>query len=190
MKDLAWFSAAHERRRAIWPMGSGDVPGEEIVAEVQCRGFRHSLAELAVTVCAQATPTSRPHLVFVAEVRDCASCPFCLRLAAAMPCSMSSRRRCHRGQSGQEWRSPAPWMQLLKLTATSQGCRYDVLRGGRKHSTKCGRAVLHGCQRGLVRLLAMFQRRDPTLSLLAWIEHVVQCGRELQDRGRRCPAVL
>ena len=28
------------------------------------------------------------------------------------------------------------WMQLLKLrkTATSQGCRYDVLRGGRKHS--------------------------------------------------------
>ena len=29
------------------------------------------------------------------------------------------------------------WMQLLKLrkTATSQGCRYDVLCGGRKHST-------------------------------------------------------
>ena len=29
------------------------------------------------------------------------------------------------------------WMQLLKLrkTATSQGCKYDVLCGGRKHST-------------------------------------------------------
>ena len=28
------------------------------------------------------------------------------------------------------------------------------------------------------------------LSLLAWIEQVVKSGRELQDRGRRCPAVL
>ena len=29
------------------------------------------------------------------------------------------------------------WMQLLKLrkTATSQGCKYEVLRGGMKHST-------------------------------------------------------
>ena len=29
----------------------------------------------------------------------------------------------------------------LRKTATSQGCRYDVLRGGRMHSTTCGRAV-------------------------------------------------
>ena len=34
------------------------------------------------------------------------------------------------------------WMQLLKLrkTATSQGCKY-VLRGGKKHSTTCGKAA-------------------------------------------------
>ena len=28
------------------------------------------------------------------------------------------------------------------------------------------------------------------LSFSAWVKHVVQSGRELQDRGRRCPAVL
>ena len=35
------------------------------------------------------------------------------------------------------------WMQLLRLrkTATSPGCKYDVLRGGRKHSTTCGKAA-------------------------------------------------
>ena len=41
-------------------------------------------AEIVVAVCAQATPTSRPHLVFVAELRDCGSCPFCRRLTP--PC--------------------------------------------------------------------------------------------------------
>ena len=28
----------------------------------------------------------------------------------------------------------------LRKTATSQDCKYDVLRGGRKHSTTCGKA--------------------------------------------------
>ena len=32
--------------------------------------------------------------------------------------------------------------------------------------------------------------KDPRLSLLAWVQHVVESGRELQDRGRRCPSVL
>ena len=33
--------------------------------------------------------------------------------------------------------------------------------------------------------------KDPRfLSFFAWVHHVVQCGRELQDRGRRGPAVL
>ena len=31
---------------------------------------------------------------------------------------------------------------------------------------------------------------DPRLSLSAWIEHVIQGGRDLQDRGRRGPSVL
>ena len=32
--------------------------------------------------------------------------------------------------------------------------------------------------------------KDPRLSFLSRVHHVVQCGRELQDRGRRGPAVL
>ena len=35
-----------------------------------------------------------------------------------------------------------------------------------------------------------FHERDPRLSFLARVLHVVQCCRELQDRGRRGPAVL
>ena len=33
-------------------------------------------------------------------------------------------------------------------------------------------------------------QEDPRLSFFAWVHHVVQTGRELQDRGRRGPAVL
>ena len=51
---------------------------------VECRGFRHSIAEIAVTLGTQATPTSRPHLVCVAQVHDCASRPFGRRRAP--PC--------------------------------------------------------------------------------------------------------
>ena len=32
--------------------------------------------------------------------------------------------------------------------------------------------------------------KDPRLSFLAWVQHVVQGGCERQDRGRRGPAVL
>ena len=50
---------------------------------------------------------------------------------------------------------------------------------------------LHGCQRGLNGVDAgHVPEEDPRLSLSAWIEHVVQTGRELQDRGCRGPAVL
>ena len=74
------------------------------------------------------------------------------------------------------------WMQLLKLrkTATSQGCSYEVLRGGRNASTTLG----------------MWPAWRPGWSRWrgCWpcprIEHVIQSGRELQDRGRRGPAVL
>ena len=34
------------------------------------------------------------------------------------------------------------------------------------------------------------REKDPRLSFLARVQHDVQSGRELQDRGRRCPAVL
>ena len=64
--------------------GSGlrlDVLREELIVGVECRGFRHGIAAIAVAVGTQATPTARPHTVLVAEVRDCASRPFGRRLA-------------------------------------------------------------------------------------------------------------
>ena len=84
------------------------------------------------------------------------------------------------------------WMQLLKLrkTATSQGCKYDVLRGGRKHSTTCGNVASMAARVGLTGVDAgHVPEKDPRLSFFACVHHVVQCGRELQDRGRVGPAV-
>ena len=45
---------------------------------------------------------------------------------------------------------------------------------------------LRGGQGGLAGVNAgHVPEKDPRLSLLAWIQHVVQSGRELQDGGRR-----
>ena len=62
------------------------------------------------------------------------------------------------------------WMQFLKLrkTATSQGCKYDVLRGGRKHSTMCGKAAFAAAR----------------VASLAWMPTVSQ--RRIHD----CPSLL
>ena len=58
--------------------------------------------------------------------------------------------------------------------------QYDVWESG-----------LHGGQGGLAGVDAdHVPGKDPRLSLFAWVHHVVQIGRELQDRGRRGPAVL
>ena len=49
----------------------------------------------------------------------------------------------------------------------------------------------HGCQGGLAGVDAgQVHEKDPRLSLLPRVQNVVQSGRELQDRGRRCPADL
>ena len=49
----------------------------------------------------------------------------------------------------------------------------------------------HGCQCGLAGVDAgHVPEEDPRLSLPAWVEHVIQGGRELQDGGGRGPAVL
>ena len=49
----------------------------------------------------------------------------------------------------------------------------------------------HGGQGGLAGVDAgHVPEKDPRLSFFAWVHHVVQTGRELQDRGRRGPAVL
>ena len=50
---------------------------------------------------------------------------------------------------------------------------------------------LHGDQGGLAGVDAgHVPEKDPRLSFFAWVHHAVQTGRELQDRGRRGPAVL
>ena len=62
-------------------------------------------------------------------------------------------------------------------------------REEREHDVReCGP---HGGQGGLAGVDAgHVPEEDPRLSLFAWIEHVIQSGRELQDRGRRGLAVL
>ena len=85
------------------------------------------------------------------------------------------------------------WMQLLKLrkTATSQGCKYDVLCGGMKHSTMRGKAArMAASVASLAWMLAMSHRRIHDCPSLPRVQNVVESGRELQDRGRRGPAVL
>ena len=74
------------------------------------------------------------------------------------------------------------WMQLLKLwkTATSQGCKYDVLCGRREGTSPSWRP---GCPTGVDAGHA--PENDPRLSFLTRVRHVVLSGRELQDRGRR-----
>ena len=68
-------------RRTLFSRFWHDVLGEELIVGVERRGLFDCIPESAVAVGAQATPTSRPHLVGVAEVRDCARCPFSRRLA-------------------------------------------------------------------------------------------------------------
>ena len=49
----------------------------------------------------------------------------------------------------------------------------------------------HGGQGGLAGMDARHvPEEDPRLSIFARVQNVVESGRELQDRGRRCPAVL
>ena len=63
------------------PTGSSgvDVPGQELAFGVELGGVSDGSFELVVAVCSQAT-----RQVLLAEVRDCARCPFGRRLAP--PC--------------------------------------------------------------------------------------------------------
>ena len=97
-----------------------DLFREQVASGVQLVGLSNSLAEFVVAVCTQATPTSRPRLVFVAEARDCASCPFGRRLSS--PCLVHDHVVERAVEDGAASVALAcTWMQLLKLrkTATS-----------------------------------------------------------------------
>ena len=60
------------------------MSGEELAFGVELGGVSDGSFELVVAVCSQATPSCRPRQVLLAEVRDCARCPFGRRLAP--PC--------------------------------------------------------------------------------------------------------
>ena len=68
-------ATAHSTRSS--GAGSGSIClANKSPVECSPLAFSHSLAEFVVGVGAPATPTSRPHLAHVAEVRECASRPF------------------------------------------------------------------------------------------------------------------
>ena len=156
---------------------------------VECRGLCDGLAQLGVAACAQAMPSSCPRLVLVAEVRDCASCPFGRRLAP--PCFVHAQAfegaiDDGAGKSGARLRLDAALEAAedghvagLQVRSASwrDEAQYDVWESG-----------LHGGQGGLAAVHV--PEKDPRLSFFAWVHHVVQTGRELQNRGRRGPAVL
>ena len=166
--------------------------GEELVVGMERRGLRHGIVEIAVAVGAQATPTSRPRLVLLAEVRDCARCPLGQRLA---PPSLVHGQAVEGAVKDGAGKRGARLRLDAALEASEDG-HVAGLEVGRaswreeaQHDAREG--GLHGGQGGLAGVEAgQVPEEDPRLSLLAWIEHDVKSGRELQDRGRRCPAVL
>ena len=165
--------------------GSGlrlDVPGEELIVGVECRGLCDGLAELGVAACAQAMPSSCPRLVLVAEVRDCASCPFGRRLAP--PCFVHCQAfegaiEDGAGKSGARLRLDAAREASEDGHVAVLQVRCATWRDEAQHDVR--ESGIHG---------GHVSAEDPRLSLLSRVHHVVQTGRELQDRGRRCPAVL
>ena len=164
--------------------------GEELVVGVERHGLRHSIAETVVAVCAQATPSRAPDLVLAQEVCDCARCPLGRRLAP--PCFV-------RGQA---------FEGVVKDGAAKRGARLpldaalEAAEDGHVAGLKVRRALWledaqhdvresgpYGGHGGLAGVnVGHVPEEDPRLSLPAWIEHVIQGGRELQDRGGRGPA--
>ena len=169
-----------------------DVLGEEPIVGVECRGLCDGLAELGVAACAQAMPSSCPRLVLVAQVHGCTRCPFGRRLAP--PCfvhgqAFQGATEDGAGKSGARLRLDAALEaaedgHVAGLQVRSASWRYEAQHDVRERG-------LHGSQSGLAGVDAgRVPEKDPRLSLPAWIEHAVQCGCELQERGRRGQAVL
>ena len=196
---LAWARRPRRLTPLPWPIPRGlrsglrlDVLGEELIVCVECRGLRHGLAELCVAACAQAMPSSCPRLVLVAQVRGCTRCPFGRRLAP--PCFVHGQAfegavEDGAGKRGARLRLDAALEAAedghvtglqIRRASWREEAQHDVWESG-PHGGQCG---LAGVDAGHV------PEKDPRLSLPAWIEHAVHCGRELQDRGRRGPAVL
>ena len=117
--------------------------------------------EVGIAVGAQTTPSSRPRLVFVAEVRDCASCPFGRRLA--LPCFVHGQASEGAIEDGEGKRAARLRMDAA-LEAAEDGhvaglqVRRAVWREEAQHDVR--ESGLHGGQGGLAGvMLAMSQRR-------------------------------
>ena len=198
---LAWA----RRLRRLTPLpcplnrvfGSGlrlDVLGEELTVGVECRGLRHGIAEFDATACAQSTPTGAPRLVSAAKGPRLRATPIRAMTVGRHALSVTTSSNEPSMTDRARVALPCVLMQLLKLrnTATSQGCKYDVLRGGMEaQHDVCGKSGPHGGQGAVAGVdVGHVPEKDPRLSFAARVQHVVQCGREVQDRGRRGPAVL
>ena len=175
--------------------GSGlrlDVLGEELIVGVECRGLCDGLAELGVAACAQAMLSSCPRLVLVAQVRGCTRCPFGRR--SAPPCLVHGQAF-ERAVDDGAGKHGACLSLDAALEAAEDGhvaglqVRRAVRRDEAQHDVWERRS--HGSQSVSAGVDAgHVPEKDPRLSLPAWIKHVVQSGRELQERRRRGPAVL
>ena len=166
-----------------------DVLGEELAFGVEFGGVCDGSVELVVAVCSQATPSSRPRLVLLAEVHRCAGCPFGRRLAPQCLVhgqAVEGAIEDGAGKSGARLRLDAALeaAHVAGLQVRSASWWDEAQQDMRE-------SVLHGGQGGLAGVDAgHVPEKDPRLSFLARVQHVVQSGRELQDRRRRCPAVL
>ena len=138
------------------------------------------------------TPSRVPDLVLGAEVLDCGSRPVGRRLAP--PCFVHGQAfegviEDGAGKSGARLRLNAALeseedghvagLQVRRASWWDEA-QHDV----RKSGPDGGQGGLAGVDAGHA------PEEDPRLSLLARVHHGVQSGRELHDRGRRCPAVL
>ena len=124
LTPLPWSSP-----RVFWSGLRLDLLGEEIVVGMGVsRPFRKWASLWA------RTPTGAQRLILGSMVaRDAHSAEDCRRHALIITMSSNEPSMTERARVA----LACAWMQLLKLrkTATSQGCKYDVLRGGRNAST-------------------------------------------------------
>ena len=147
---------------------------------------------MGIAVGPQWTPPSCPSLVLVAEVRDCASFPFGRR--PAPPCfvhgqAFEGAAEDGAGKSGVRLRLDAALEAAEDGHVAGLQVRRASWREEAQHDLR--ESGLHGGQGGLAGVDAgHVPVKDPRLSFFAWVHHVVQTGGELQDRGRRGPAVL
>ena len=159
---------------------------------MDCRGLCDGSFEVGIAVGTQWTPPSCPSLVLVAEVRDCASCPFGRRLAP--PCLVHGQAfegaiEDGAGKSGARLRLDAALEaaedgHVAGLQVRSASWREEAQYDVRELLLHGGHRALAGVDGGGV------PEKDPRLSFFARVQHVVQLGCELQECRRGGPAVL